>query len=144
MLVFTVTKVVLFIIAIVAATAHASVSNGTSTSFDEYRHNRSTRLLSRSKRVVGGRLAVSGQFPFIVQLIYNSSFHGQNLAGMGTLITRRWVLSGAHYFKFLKPNINVHTKIGFVDLTQQEPGSFLYALTLEDVITHEGFSSSTL
>ncbi|CAL4214772.1 unnamed protein product, partial [Meganyctiphanes norvegica] len=45
---------------------------------------------------------------------------------------------------FLKPNINVIIRIGFLDRTRQDPGAVLFAATFDHIIKHEEFDPTTL
>ncbi|XP_055955568.1 transmembrane protease serine 3 [Patella vulgata] len=92
------------------------------------------RLVASDDRIIGGKSALSGEYPWQVSLRYQ----GQHLCG-GTLIDRQWVLTAAHCFE--QTYVNGWTAaIGITDLRNLY-SSHVYSAA--DIITHGSFDSTS-
>ncbi|CAL4144117.1 unnamed protein product, partial [Meganyctiphanes norvegica] len=96
------------------------------------------------ERIANGSPTIQGQYPWMVHLSYFSSFHREPVSCGGTLVSKIWVLTAAHCFRFLDSNRNVIVLIGFTDKTHQVPGASVFSITRSNIITHGGFTNETL
>ncbi|CAL4110551.1 unnamed protein product, partial [Meganyctiphanes norvegica] len=103
-----------------------------------------SRSFNVDERIANGNPTISGKYPWMVHLKFFSTFHDKNLRCGGSLVSNRWVLTAAHCFRYLEPHITVYVYIGYVNLKQHVPGVELFPITKEDIITHDGFSSTSL
>ncbi|CAL4236565.1 unnamed protein product, partial [Meganyctiphanes norvegica] len=53
------------------------------------------------ERIHNGRPSISGLYPWMVLFSFFSSFHERNLPCGGTLVSKRWVLTAAHCFRYI-------------------------------------------
>ncbi|KAH6930000.1 hypothetical protein HPB50_007940 [Hyalomma asiaticum] len=91
------------------------------------------RQLVRRSRIVGGRDAYDGEFPWIVSLRIN----GQHECG-GTIIGKRWILTAAHCLQRATLR-NLRVRVGEYHLYQAESGHSSLDLAPEKLLLHPLF-----
>lgn len=91
------------------------------------------RQLVRRSRIVGGRDAYDGEFPWIVSLRIN----GQHECG-GTIIGKRWILTAAHCLQRATLR-NLRVRVGEYHLYQAELGHSSLDLAPEKLLLHPMF-----
>lgn len=87
----------------------------------------------RRSRIVGGRDAYDGEFPWIVSLRIN----GQHECG-GTIIGKRWILTAAHCLQRATLR-NLRVRVGEYHLYQAELGHSSLDLAPEKLLLHPMF-----
>ncbi|XP_065283434.1 serine protease 33-like [Dermacentor albipictus] len=97
------------------------------------RSGRCGRQLVRRSRIVGGRDAYDGEFPWIVSLRIN----GQHECG-GTIIGKRWILTAAHCLQRATLR-NLRVRVGEYHLYQAELGHSSQDLAPEKLLLHPLF-----
>lgn len=91
-------------------------------------------------RIIGGKVARPGQFPFIVSLIGVNGTRVWHRCG-GTIISEQWILSAAHcsFSTWFRNPANTRIQVG---ATNRITDGEIY--NVDRIINHEGYNSTTL
>lgn len=92
-------------------------------------------------RIVGGKDAASGQYPWQVAIVSNLNDAYQTQYCGGTLIDASWVLTAAHCIKGTPSSEEIYIAVGFTNLTNISQAE---TSRVKKRVVHKIYNSSTL
>ncbi|XP_015782661.1 trypsin-like [Tetranychus urticae] len=102
--------------------------------------NCGTQLKSLAGRVVGGREAEDGEFPWQVSLQLKHRFFGYRHFCGGTIIGNRWIVTAAHCANHIDNN-NTIAVLGAIDLT---PFQYHVKAAINSTFVHPNYNQNTI
>uniref|UniRef100_A0A1B6D8K3 CLIP domain-containing serine protease n=1 Tax=Clastoptera arizonana TaxID=38151 RepID=A0A1B6D8K3_9HEMI len=94
------------------------------------------------ERVVGGRAAVAGSWPWAAALGYTNNGVLEWLCG-GTLVSDRYIVTAAHCIVNERGRALTKIRIGDVDMnTEKQDGAFPVDAEIDEIIPHENYNAS--
>ena len=84
--------------------------------------------VGKKSRIVGGQQARPSEFPWQVGFRWQSRYSRTNIFCGGSLIDKKWVVSAAHCFQDLRPQINeLKIVLGEFDVTNEDGNEVVIA-----------------
>ncbi|XP_064471686.1 venom protease-like [Ornithodoros turicata] len=117
----------------------ASVLDGIGFAAAQATNRRCGTRLVRQSRVVGGRTAYDGEFPWLVSLLFVPSL-GESKCG-GTILNERWILTAAHcFYGYTKSEFVV--RVGDYNLRRKEGRTPAVTIPIDRLVIHPQYRQS--